>query len=487
MLRRCISRWGAIGVVTGASMSACQTLANIQDVVVSGVGGAPPRTLSSGGAGGKGNGVQGPNSDSGSDSGRSSTGQGGSGGAGVSAASTGGTGGTVNGGSSGANSQDAAVDGGVPHATCSTIVSPNITGGNNGNPTAYIRYDRINAILSRDAANHIRETHMNSGYQEWKWVDLSAAAGAPGAPIPVAAGRPFGFVRSDCVSTVVYRSTDAHVRAMHLNGSVWTAEDLTSLTQAPAAAGEPSGYVGADGIASVLYRDTNAHIRAIRLVNSKWMVEDLTDLAKTALTASDPVGYINSENVNTTVFRGSDDHIYELVSVAGGGGWVSTDLSISSQSPSAAGNPAVHLRTDNTNSIVFRGVDNHVHTLERKNGESTWTWQDLMLFVDAGSALATGNPSLYLRSDGTETVLYRASDRHLHEVSQKDSVWYNWDLTDYLGASEAAGDPSGYVRSDKVTMVVFRNVNNGMDGLLLFGTWYGKEQLGNVPQDVPPN
>src|SRR5438045_327382 len=47
-----------------------------------------------------------------------------------------------------------------------------------------------------------------------------------------ASGDPYGYVRPDGISEIVYKGTDSHVREMNLDGT-WSCNDLTGATGAP--------------------------------------------------------------------------------------------------------------------------------------------------------------------------------------------------------------------------------------------------------------
>jgi hypothetical protein len=82
----------------------------------------------------------------------------------------------------------------------------------------------------------------------------------------------------------------------------------------------------------------------------------------------------------------------------------------------------------------------------------------------------TGTPAGYTYSvDGTEHVVDRGSDAHIHELSYSPSSgWHQVDLTATTGAPAAAGDPAGYTYSvDGTQHVVYRGVDGHIHEL-----WY---------------
>ena len=84
---------------------------------------------------------------------------------------------------------------------------------------------------------------------------------------------------------------------------------------APAAAGNPAGYMfDAQGTQHVVYRGSGSHVHELWWNSSGWHQNDLTNAAGGApAAASDPAGYMfNAQNTQHVVYRGSDNHIHEL-------------------------------------------------------------------------------------------------------------------------------------------------------------------------------
>lgn len=69
-----------------------------------------------------------------------------------------------------------------------------------------------------------------------------------------------------------------------------------------------------------------------------------------------------------------------------------------------------YARSDNVNSVVYRGQDNHIHELYLAPGAS---WQAGDLTAITGAALAEGDSRGYARSDGVNSVVFRAQDHRI--------------------------------------------------------------------------
>jgi hypothetical protein len=88
-------------------------------------------------------------------------------------------------------------------------------------------------------------------------------------------------------------------------------------------------------------------------------------------------------------------------------------------------------------------------------------------------ALATpGNPTIYLRNDGYESVL-SLSGSTIDENYLAAGLRSNYGSGTIAGASE--GNPCGYVRSDGDNVVVFRGTNNHVWETYLNGTWIAQD------------
>jgi hypothetical protein len=121
-----------------------------------------------------------------------------------------------------------------------------------------------------------------------------------------------------------------------------------------------------------------------------------------------------------------------------------------------------------TQQVVYRGEDGHIHQLwwDATNG---WGRGDLTAVT--GGPQAAGDPSGYVHDAlGTQQVVYRGEDNHIHELWwDAENGWGRGDLTDVTGAPKAAGDPSGYVFDAQGTQhVVYRGVDGHIHEL-----WWG--------------
>jgi hypothetical protein len=132
---------------------------------------------------------------------------------------------------------------------------------------------------------------------------------------------------------------------------------------------------------------------------------------------------------------------------------------------------------DNSEHIVYRDVDNHVHELWHLNGTSTWSDHDMTADPNLQAVAAAGDPMGYTWSaDNSEHIVYRGVDNHIHELWHLygTSTWSDHDMTadPNLQAVAAAGDPMGYTWSaDNSEHIVYLGMDNDVHELRhLYGT-----------------
>ena len=161
-----------------------------------------------------------------------------------------------------------------------------------------------------------------------------------------------------------------------------------------------------------------------------------------------PAGYVNdATGTQHVVYRG--DAEFNVINDVrwDGTGLHYTNLNLAAGTRAGAatgsGDPAAYVfRAQGTEHVVYRGFDNHVHEL-RKDA-SGWHHGDLTAVT--GAPAAAGDPAGYVfDAQGTQHVMYRSGDGHVHELWWDATAgWHHSDLTAVTGAPASAGDPAGY-------------------------------------------
>jgi len=319
----------------------------------------------------------------------------------------------------------------------------------NARAMAYRRSDGVDMVLYRGVSDHIYALYLELLYQGgswqevWPWADLSAMTGSPAAK-----SDPYGYVRSDGISTVIYVGADGHIHDLRLESS-WIWADLTAISGAPTAATSttdspvPVPYVRGDGINTVVYRAaSDGHIVELRLDNG-WKYADLTAISGAPLPLSQLSAYVRSAGISTINYTGSDGHVVELRL---DNTWQWADLtSLAGETTTAWGRPFAYVRGDKINAVVYASysLSGHVYELWLGNG-----WQSDNL-SSAGSGWGY-EPVGYVRADGISAVVCRSgAPYHIREVRLERDGWHWADLTVLAGvptASISGGWPWAYNR-----------------------------------------
>jgi hypothetical protein len=129
----------------------------------------------------------------------------------------------------------------------------------------------------------------------------------------------------------------------------------------------------------------------------------------------DPSAYVRSDDVNSVVYRGIDGHINELYLSRGGAAWKTGDLTGATGAVLAGSKPYAYTRADNYNSVVYRGIDNHIHELFLSQGGAAWGKGDLTALT--GGPAAGSDPAPFVRSDGYDSLMFWGTDNQLYELS----------------------------------------------------------------------
>jgi hypothetical protein len=303
----------------------------------------------------------------------------------------------------------------------------------------------------------------------WQSDNPSAAAGAVAA-----AGNPAGYVfKAQATQHVVYRGSDHHIHQLWWNSAGWHTKDLTkaaaghpaSPTGAVAAVGDPAGYVfDAQATQHVVYRGSDHHIHELWWNSAGWHGNDLTEAAGhhsasptgAAPAAGDPAGYVfDARATQHVVYRGTDNHIHQLWWDTAG--WRISDLTMATHAAPAAGDPSGYVSDADGGSqhVVYRGTDNHIHQLWWDT--AGWHTNDLTMATHA--APAAGDPAGYVfNARATQHVVYRGADNHIYQLWWDITGWHISDVSAATGAvavpgqpivptgaATAVGNPAGYV------------------------------------------
>ena len=378
---------------------------------------------------------------------------------------------------------------------CSNLPTSNVTamtGVNIATGTAHptVTWTAVNAITNCgqhtvvvNNANPGGEVdlwyHPQTG---WHHNDLSTAGGAPAA-----ASNPAGYMfNAQGTQHVMFRGGDNHIHELWWDGNGWHHNDLTNAAGgAPTAAGDPTGYLfDAQGTQHVICRGTDNHIHELWWNNTGWHHNDLTTASGAPAAASNPAAYMfNAQGTQHVIYRGADNHIHELW--WNNAGWHHNDLSTASGAPAAASDPDAYMfNAQGTQHVNYRGADNHIHELWWDN--NGWHHNDLTNAA-GGAPTAAGDPTGYLfDAQGTQHVIYRGADNHIHELWWDNNGWHHNDLSNASGAPTAASDPDAYMFKAQGTQHVnYRGTDNHIHELWWNNAGWHHNDLSNAAGGAP--
>lgn len=309
----------------------------------------------------------------------------------------------------------------------------------------------IPAVVYVRSNGHIHEIALKGTWQD---RDLTLAASAPVAN--AFNMQPMAFRRNDGVLMIVYRGADFDVNTIYLEikqvGSawqeIWHRADLSYITGAPTAHSDPFGYVRSDGISTVIYCGSDGDIHELRLEGT-WIHANLTDIAGNPSCLSSPVAYIRGDNVNAIVYKNSlNDHIIELYLDYT---WKWNDRTpITSGFPIPLGDLSAYTRSDGISTILYTGHDHHIYELRLDNG---WELADLTYISGAPDALE--RPYGYVRNN-INAIVYATTGTEPGRIVEiwLSDTWHYDELT--LAPNAGRGyKPIGYVRADGIPAVVY--------------------------------
>jgi hypothetical protein len=314
----------------------------------------------------------------------------------------------------------------------------------------------------------------------------SAIGGCPGAGGAVGTSPGIrGFTSANGTHIAVFREVNTsniiQVSGAPFGNPVTIASDAMSGST-------PWGYVRSDGFSAVLYVDTQQHVHEITVSGNLDLFAAAGINAPAAAPAQfagpvpDVIGYVRSDNRSAIVYRSATNHVIELKSNFGGMGqpaWLVTDLTVASGASVTVGKGSAYpfVRSDSWNTIIYIGSDNHIHHIALLGAS---------LFDEDLSALSgdTGNPDSepigVKRSDGYNCVLFVGTDGKMHQLAfLPGGSWW----TSNLPATPKGGlhqRPAAYVRPDQTNVVVYTTPSNSIVEIRLSnGQW--------LPTDLPTN
>ena len=280
-------------------------------------------------------------------------------------------------------------------------------------PSAFIHVaEGLEVALYRGIDGHLHSFYWSTGA-----VGRDSLTHPIGAPTAV--GNPVGYVGPDGTTHVLYRSDNGHINELW-----WTATnapghgDATALADAPAAIGDPAAYINTrTGENIAVYRAADHHVHVLYWSTGEVGHDNLSGYAQAPAAAGDPVAYYTSHNdTHQVAYRSGDGHVHELW-WSGGDPVSHWDLSAAApQAPAADSDPAVYSSAGtNTKHVIYRSADGHLNELWWTPGGGIPAHVDLTL--EALAPPAAGRPTAFtVDGPNSQHVVYRGTDGHVHEI-----------------------------------------------------------------------
>lgn len=281
-----------------------------------------------------------------------------------------------------------------------------------GDPRSFIATtDGLLVALYRGTDRHVHSLYWSTGAVGHD--ALSEVAGAPQA-----AGNPVGFVQKDGTNVVIYRSEDNHLRSLWWTGTAAPGtENLSAPAGAPEARGDPAPYINqTTGENIIAYRGVDGHIHTLYWTTGAVGHDNLSGYAGSPTAAGDPVAYYTvGDDTHQVTYRSDDGHLHELW--WNGNNPVSHwDLTAVAGAPPAASDPAAYYSIGTyTKHVIYRSEDGHVHDIWWVPGRGDPAHVDLTVLALA--PLAADKPTAFtVEAANTQHVVYRGVDNHIHEI-----------------------------------------------------------------------
>ncbi len=277
--------------------------------------------------------------------------------------------------------------------------------------------DQTQHVVYRGQDNNIHELWQRQG-QPWKYGGaLNARVSAPPA-----VGDPCGYDwRRDRTQHIVYRGPDNQIHELwQRKGDEWKyGGAINQKLGAPAASGDPAGFAWeGDDTQHVVYVGQDNQIHELwQRQGQPWKYEGALSSRLGAPVASGGlIGFAwQRDQTQHIIYRGADQ-IQELWLRKGQPWAYGGALSARAGGPAAAGDPAGFAwEGDDTQHISYRGPDNQIHEIWQRRG-AEWKYGGA-LNVITGAPAAAGDPSGFAwEADNTQHIVYRGVDNQIHEL-----------------------------------------------------------------------
>ncbi len=119
--------------------------------------------------------------------------------------------------------------------------------------------------------------------------------------------------------------------------------------------------------------------------------------------------------------------------------------------------------------VLYRGPDSHIHEIWFDGGK----WKQADLTQESNAPPIIGNPYGY--SLGSLHIVYQGIDHHIHEIWFDHGKWIHVDLTQAAQAPLSKGEPVGYVLNS--LHVIYRGIDDHIHEIWFEGNQWKHENI----------
>jgi hypothetical protein len=283
---------------------------------------------------------------------------------------------------------------------------------------AYVRADGRNAIVYRSGTGLVEVALMDAGWT-WNWLPI-----IPGS---TPTGDPAAYVRADGLSAVLYRTSYNHIIELSEvgtgnNPTGWLATDLTiAIYGAPLASSDPTAYVRSDGLSSVLFRSGDQIFELFMTPDHHWDWGEPSALAGAPPALSKPAGYSHHDGWNAIVYLTTSNRLEELW--LDGYGWHAGD--ITGNAGTYYGDPVPYVRTDAVESVLHWSWSYGPGGQVWESANAPWAAYNLSAY---GTGAVNTQPAPFLSHDGWNIIAIGGVNNHAGELFY--GIGTSWGFTD---------------------------------------------------------
>jgi hypothetical protein len=294
-----------------------------------------------------------------------------------------------------------------------------------------------------EGLGHVHVLEMSPGQQDWSFVDVTEAAGAPAATFRWGALTSW-MSSNGSLRRIAYIDGNGHVQELSISpGQGWSVVDVTQAAGAPAAGqvGALVSWTSTSDNAHIAYIDGNGHVQELSISPGQgWSAVDVTQAAGAPAAqglAFTLTSWISaSDDAQHIAYVDGQGHVQEL-SMGSGQGWSAVDVTQAAGAPDAdLDSPLTSWvsASDDAQHIAYLEGENHVQELSMSPGQG-WSVVDVTQAAGAPDSQWSALTSWISASDDAQHIAYVDGQGHVQELSMGSGQ--GWSVVDVTAAAGA--------------------------------------------------